>query len=103
MKLQYQTYWTAPGDDEVNLRWISRFYARVHAASGGVPACNRVTDGCFITSSTTPSRHPGCSLAVSAGRFSLSDYGWRERRGQAAALRSPAGPNAAAKPCRQLG
>ncbi len=48
MKLQYQTYWTSPEDDEVNLRWINRFYARVYAASGGVPASNRVTDGCFI-------------------------------------------------------
>ena len=48
MKLQYQTYWTAPGDDRVNLRWINRFYASVYAASGGVPASNRVTDGCFI-------------------------------------------------------
>jgi FAD/FMN-containing dehydrogenase len=48
MKLQYQTYWTSPGEDEVNLRWINRFYASVYAASGGVPASNRVTDGCFI-------------------------------------------------------
>ncbi|MGH3067126.1 MAG: FAD-binding oxidoreductase [Streptosporangiaceae bacterium] len=48
MKLQYQTYWTSPGDDQVNLRWINRFYASVYAASGGVPASNRVTDGCFI-------------------------------------------------------
>ena len=48
MKLQYQTYWTSPEDDEVNLRWINRFYASVYAASGGVPASNRVTDGCFI-------------------------------------------------------
>ncbi len=48
MKLQYQTYWTSPEDDQVNLRWINRFYASVYAASGGVPASNRVTDGCFI-------------------------------------------------------
>ena len=48
MKLQYQTYWTSPEDDEVNLRWINRFYASVYAASGGVPASNRVTDGCFV-------------------------------------------------------
>ena len=48
MKLQYQTYWTSPEDDEVNLGWINGFYARVYAASGGVPASNRVTDGCFI-------------------------------------------------------
>jgi FAD/FMN-containing dehydrogenase len=48
MKLQYQTYWISPEDDEVNLGWINNFYARVYAASGGVPASNRVTDGCFI-------------------------------------------------------
>ncbi|HZC62730.1 MAG TPA: BBE domain-containing protein, partial [Streptosporangiaceae bacterium] len=48
MKLQYQTYWISPEDDEVNLGWINGFYARVYAASGGVPASNRVTDGCFI-------------------------------------------------------
>ena len=48
MKLQYQTYWTSPADDQANLRWIRRFYTSVYAASGGVPASNRVTDGCFI-------------------------------------------------------
>jgi FAD/FMN-containing dehydrogenase len=48
MKLQYQTYWTAPEDDEANLAWINGFYASVYAASGGVPASNEVTDGCFI-------------------------------------------------------
>ncbi len=48
MKLQYQTYWTSPADDAANLRWIRNFYASVYAASGGVPASNRVTDGCFI-------------------------------------------------------
>jgi FAD/FMN-containing dehydrogenase len=48
MKLQYQTYWTSPGDDQVNLNWINGFYASVYAASGGVPASNGVTDGCFI-------------------------------------------------------
>jgi len=48
MKLQYQTYWTSPEDDQVNLRWINRFYASVYAATGGVPVSNRVTDGCFI-------------------------------------------------------
>jgi hypothetical protein len=48
MKLQYQTYWTSPGDDEVNLGWINGFYDSVYAASGGVPVSNRVSDGCFI-------------------------------------------------------
>jgi FAD/FMN-containing dehydrogenase len=48
MKLQYQTYWTSPAGDDVNLSWINRFYRSVYAASGGVPASNHVTDGCFI-------------------------------------------------------
>jgi hypothetical protein len=48
MKLQYQTYWTLPSEDAVNLNWISSFYARVYAATGGVPVSNDVTDGCFI-------------------------------------------------------
>jgi FAD/FMN-containing dehydrogenase len=48
MKLQYQTYWTAPEDDDVNLRWINRFYASVYAATGGVPVPNQVTDGCYV-------------------------------------------------------
>jgi FAD/FMN-containing dehydrogenase len=48
MKLQYQTYWTSPDGDHGNLGWINRFYRNVYAASGGVPASNHVTDGCFI-------------------------------------------------------
>jgi FAD/FMN-containing dehydrogenase len=48
MKLQYQTYWSSPDGDHVNLGWINRFYRNVYAASGGVPASNHVTDGCFI-------------------------------------------------------
>jgi hypothetical protein len=48
MKLQYQTYWAKPEDDQVNLRWINDFYANVYSATGGVPVSNRVTDGCFI-------------------------------------------------------
>jgi hypothetical protein len=48
MKLQYQTYWAQPEDDEVNLRWINDFFADVYSATGGVPVSNRVTDGCFI-------------------------------------------------------
>jgi hypothetical protein len=48
MKLQYQTYWTLPADDQVNLDWINNFYARVYQSTGGVPVSNAVTDGCFI-------------------------------------------------------
>ncbi len=48
MKLQYQTYWTSPQEDDVNLRWINGFYAGVYSATGGVPVSNGVTDGCYI-------------------------------------------------------
>ncbi|MDQ2874104.1 MAG: FAD-binding oxidoreductase [Actinomycetota bacterium] len=48
MKLQYQTYWTLPAQDKDNLDWINSHYARVYAATGGVPVSNDVTDGCFI-------------------------------------------------------
>jgi hypothetical protein len=49
LKLQYQTYWTSPEDDDVNLRWIRNFYRAVYASTGGVPiADGPVTDGCFV-------------------------------------------------------
>jgi hypothetical protein len=48
MKPQYQTYWAYEKDDDINLRWINNFYANVYSDTGGVPASNRVTDGCFI-------------------------------------------------------
>jgi FAD/FMN-containing dehydrogenase len=48
MKLQYQTYWTDPADDNVNLAWIRRFYQAVYAASGGTPVSNGITDGCYV-------------------------------------------------------
>lgn len=48
MKLQYQTYWTDPAEDDVNLAWIRRFYTSVYAATGGAPVPNRVTDGCYV-------------------------------------------------------
>jgi FAD binding domain/Berberine and berberine like len=48
MKLQYQAYWASPADDAVNLNWISGFYQQVYAATGGVPASNAVTDGCYV-------------------------------------------------------
>ena len=48
MKLQYQTYWTDPADDHVNLAWIRRFYGSVYASSSGTPVPNRVTDGCYV-------------------------------------------------------
>ncbi len=48
IKLQYQTYWTDPAEDEVHLGWIRRCYASVYAATGGEPARDDVTDGCYV-------------------------------------------------------
>jgi hypothetical protein len=48
MKLQYQTYWTDPADDDGNLSWIRNFYRSVYADTGGEPVSNEVTDGCYV-------------------------------------------------------
>ncbi len=48
MKLQYQTYWTDPGQDDYHLRWIRRFYEDVYRPTGGMPRPNGVTDGCYV-------------------------------------------------------
>jgi hypothetical protein len=34
LKLQYQTYWTEPDQDDANLRWIASFYEAVYAQTG---------------------------------------------------------------------
>jgi hypothetical protein len=48
MKLQYHTSWAQPQGDDANLNWIRGFYTSVYSATGGVPASNQVTDGCYI-------------------------------------------------------
>lgn len=57
MKLQYQTYWTDPADDDVNLAWIRRFYRTVYADTGGEPVANGVTDGCYVNYPDVDLRH----------------------------------------------
>lgn len=34
MKLQYQTYWADPAQDDYHLSWIRRFYRDVYSATG---------------------------------------------------------------------
>ncbi|MGH3711266.1 MAG: FAD-binding oxidoreductase [Pseudonocardiaceae bacterium] len=48
LKLQYQTYWTDPREDDTHLAWIREFYADVYSKTGGVPDLTDKTDGCFI-------------------------------------------------------
>lgn len=46
MLLQYQTYWTDPADEAVNLDWIRSFYTAMYGADGPLP--DDVMDGCYI-------------------------------------------------------
>jgi FAD/FMN-containing dehydrogenase len=46
MKLQYQTYWTDPAQDEANLEWIRGFYTAMYGDAGPVP--DGVMDGCYV-------------------------------------------------------
>ncbi|HEX3531716.1 MAG TPA: FAD-binding protein [Thermoanaerobaculia bacterium] len=46
LKLQYQTYWTEPAQDKVNLDWINDFYAEMYGPRGPWP--DDVVDGCYV-------------------------------------------------------
>ena len=46
LKLQYQTYWTDPAEDEANLEWIRSFYTAMYGEQGPVP--DGVMDGCYV-------------------------------------------------------
>jgi hypothetical protein len=53
MKLQYQTYWTQPAQDEAHLSFMKGFYEDVYRPTGGVPEISdathdRDTDGCYV-------------------------------------------------------
>ncbi|MFJ8002060.1 FAD-binding oxidoreductase [Streptomyces sp. NPDC096310] len=48
LKLHYVSFWTDPAQDATHLNWVRSLYQDVYAASGGVPASNADTDGCFI-------------------------------------------------------
>jgi hypothetical protein len=51
MKLQYQTYWTDPADDQAHLGWINDFYTDVYKFTGGTPNPDKDptdnVDGCY--------------------------------------------------------
>lgn len=46
MKLQYQTYWTDPAQDDANLEWIRDFYTAMYGEQGPMP--DAVMDGCYV-------------------------------------------------------
>jgi hypothetical protein len=46
LKLQYQTYWTDPADDDANLEWIRSFYAAMYGEQGPMP--DALLDGCYV-------------------------------------------------------
>ncbi|MGW2376340.1 FAD-binding oxidoreductase [Kitasatospora sp. NPDC001683] len=48
LKLHYVSFWTDAAEDDAHVGWVRSLYQDVYAASGGVPASNADTDGCFI-------------------------------------------------------
>ncbi len=46
LKLQYQTYWTDPAEDDANLEWIRSFYTAMYGEQGPMP--DAVMDGCYV-------------------------------------------------------
>lgn len=46
LKLQYQTYWTNPVDDNDNLEWIRSFYTAMYGEQGPMP--DELLDGCYV-------------------------------------------------------
>ncbi len=48
LKVLYQSLWTDAADDAANVSWATGLYREVYAETGGVPAPNGHTDGCYI-------------------------------------------------------
>jgi hypothetical protein len=46
LKLQYQTYWTEPGQDQANVDWINGFYGQMYGERG--PRPDDTLDGCYV-------------------------------------------------------
>ena len=65
MKLQYQTYWVHPRDDERNLHWIREFYDAMYGADG--PRPDGVVDGCYVN-------YPDCDLRDWQSLYYLENY-----------------------------
>lgn len=54
MKLQFQTYWQNPADDDVRLKWMHDFYSDLYSGPDvddqhkGTPYWNQQYEGCYI-------------------------------------------------------
>jgi FAD/FMN-containing dehydrogenase len=70
MKLQYQTYWTHPSEDEANLAWIRGFYEEMYGPSGPVP--DGTMDGCYVN-------YPDVDLADWQQLYYQGDYAELQR------------------------
>jgi len=46
MKLQFQTYWNDPANDDENLAWIGDFYTSMYGQAG--PRPDGTVDGCYV-------------------------------------------------------
>ncbi|NUT52853.1 MAG: FAD-binding oxidoreductase [Saccharothrix sp.] len=67
-KALYQSFWDREEDDEVNLAWLRGLYADVYAKTGGVPAPDDATDGCYVNYPDTDLGDP---------RFNTSGVPWQ--------------------------
>ncbi|HJW95016.1 MAG TPA: FAD-binding protein [Thermoanaerobaculia bacterium] len=65
MKLQYQTYWTDPKDDALNLDWIRGFYNEMYGPDGPMP--DGTMDGCYVN-------YPDSDLQNWAYLYYLGNY-----------------------------
>ncbi|MER7045873.1 FAD-binding oxidoreductase [Streptomyces jumonjinensis] len=48
LKLQFQTYWTDPAEENIHISWIRDLYREMYAETGGVPVPGPINDGCYI-------------------------------------------------------
>lgn len=65
MKLQYQTYWNNPSEEDENLRWIRAFYDDMYGPDGPLP--NATMDGCYVN-------YPDTDLRDWARLYYLDSY-----------------------------
>jgi FAD/FMN-containing dehydrogenase len=76
LKLQYQTYWTDPANDQKHLDWFSKFYFDMHANDGlnGTPYP-------FAENGSPSSHYEGCyinypDINMITGQSSDPNYNW---------------------------